>query len=91
MACAPEAAARGGVTHIELMASAAQLPKWFVSHWWGEPVVEFLACLTAHAKDRQLKKLSAAYWVCAVRTRQSLRTICPLRWYDDCLTHACTT
>ena len=23
---------------VELFASAAQLPKWFVSHWWGEPV-----------------------------------------------------
>ena len=23
---------------VELFASAPQLPKWFVSHWWGEPV-----------------------------------------------------
>jgi hypothetical protein len=52
---------------VELMATASQLPKWFVSHWWGEPVAEFLACLTAHAKDRKLKKTDASYWICAVR------------------------
>ena len=23
---------------VELFAAAPQLPKWFVSHWWGEPV-----------------------------------------------------
>ena len=23
---------------VEMVARAAQLPKWFVSHWWGEPV-----------------------------------------------------
>ena len=52
---------------VELMATASQLPKWFVSHWWGEAVAEFLACLKAHAKDRKLKKTDASYWICAVR------------------------
>ena len=37
---------------VELMATASQLPKWFVSHWWGEAVADFLACLTAHATSR---------------------------------------
>ena len=52
---------------VELMATASQLPTWFVSHWWGEAVAEFLACLTAHAKDWKLKKTDASYWICAVR------------------------
>ena len=32
---------------VELVAFAPQLPKWFVSHWWGEPVFDFIACLEA--------------------------------------------
>ena len=36
---------------LELVASAPQRPKWFVSHWWGEPVALFLRCLEQHAKD----------------------------------------
>jgi len=25
-----------------------QPPRWFVSHWWGEPIKEFLACIETH-------------------------------------------
>ena len=56
---------------VELMATGPQLPRWFVSHWWGEPVVEFVASVSAHAKDRRLKdkgpekKQTAIYWVSA--------------------------
>jgi len=50
---------------VELIATEEQAPEYFVSHWWGEPVVEFLACLEQHAKDRGLHPDYAAYWVCA--------------------------
>ena len=54
-------------SYVELVAPAgtlAQTPKWFVSHWWGEPVLDFIACLEEHAKVRALDPDEAAYWVC---------------------------
>ena len=36
---------------VELVAMGAQPPKWFCSHWWGEPVAEFVACVETHARD----------------------------------------
>jgi len=36
---------------VELVAFAAQLPDWFVSHWWGEPVFDFVACIEQHFRD----------------------------------------
>ncbi|CAJ1374384.1 unnamed protein product [Effrenium voratum] len=32
---------------VEVMADKLQLPQWFVSHAWIEPLCEFLACLEA--------------------------------------------
>jgi len=29
----------------------SQPPRWFVSHWWGEVIVDFMACLEAHMRD----------------------------------------
>jgi len=61
-------------TLVELMATVKggakgeQLPSWFVSQWWGEPVVELVACITTHEKDRKMKK--GAYWVCACAHNQ---------------------
>jgi hypothetical protein len=40
---------------VEIMAMGAQQPDYFVSHWWGEPVVLFLRCLKQHSKDRGLE------------------------------------
>jgi hypothetical protein len=40
---------------VELMASEEQPPHYFVSHWWGEPIVDFLRCLRRHAEARQLE------------------------------------
>ena len=37
---------------VELLALADQPPRWFVSHWWGEPIVHFAACLRLHAETR---------------------------------------
>jgi len=28
-----------------------QIPRWFVSHWWGEPFMEFIACVECFVLD----------------------------------------
>ena len=56
-------------SYVELVARGPQPPRWFVSHWWGEPVVQFLACLEQHAADHGLEA-DAAYWVCAYANNQ---------------------
>lgn len=53
---------------VELLAEGPQVPDWFVSHWWGEPVCDFIACLEQHAYDRHL--VAPVYWVCAYALRQ---------------------
>ena len=66
---------------VELVAFAAQLPDWFVSHWWGEPVFDFVACIEQHVQDHTEKhnydeeavEQSAnetGYWVCAYANNQ---------------------
>ena len=67
---------------VEMVARGAQPPLWFVSHWWGEPVVDFVACLEQHAQDYGKKdrhgydqiggNVDAAtpYWVCAYANNQ---------------------
>ena len=42
-------------------------PQWFVSHWWGEPVLDFIKCTEEHARVRDLGE-DACYWVCAYAT-----------------------
>ena len=42
-------------SYVELVAPAgtsSQRPKWFVSHWWGEPVKDFIKALKEHARVR---------------------------------------
>eukprot|EP00930_Biecheleria_cincta_P083151 TRINITY_DN72779_c0_g1_i1.p1 TRINITY_DN72779_c0_g1~~TRINITY_DN72779_c0_g1_i1.p1 ORF type:complete len:669 (-),score=97.88 TRINITY_DN72779_c0_g1_i1:264-2270(-) len=56
-------------SHVELVASGMQTPVWFVSHWWGEAVANFIACLKQHSKDRGLDEHSP-YWVCAYANNQ---------------------
>ena len=59
---------------VELVAAGAQPPKWFVSHWWGEPVAEFLKCVAAHARDHTPHAADpdegTLYWVCAYANNQ---------------------
>lgn len=53
----------------------AQLPLWFVSHAWLEPIKLFLACLRCHAIIRHLQAEGAkppAYWVCAYANNQHI-------------------
>jgi len=42
---------------------------WFVSHWWGEPILDFLKCAQHHAFLRGLSE-NSYYWICAYANRQ---------------------
>lgn len=64
----PETEARD-CAMVELIAARAQPPQWFASHWWGEPVADFIECLRRHAYDRGLSA-DTSYWVCAYANRQ---------------------
>ncbi|CAB9514706.1 Kinesin light chain [Seminavis robusta] len=59
-------------SYVELIAPGPQKPDWFVSHWWGEPILQFVACLEKHAKDRFPAKRpdQIFYWVCAYANNQ---------------------
>jgi len=46
-----------------------QKPKWFLSHWWGEPIRDCIACLEEHAKQRGNARTDS-YWICAYANRQ---------------------
>jgi hypothetical protein len=54
---------------VELIAFGEQVPLYFVSHWWGEPVLNFVKCLEQHAVDRKLG-VDSPYWVCAYANNQ---------------------
>ena len=58
-------------SYVEYVASdaAAQSPRWFVSHWWGHPFEQTLACLEQHAADHGYDD-EMAYWVCAFAINQ---------------------
>lgn len=53
-----------GRSYVEAVASGPQVPRWFVSHWWGQTSVELATCLIQHSKDRELGD-EVPYWICA--------------------------
>ena len=56
---------------VELLCRCVQRPRWFVSHWWGEIIIDFVAVLERHTALRQLELTSDdVYWVCAYANRQ---------------------
>jgi len=59
-------------SYVELVARGPQPPDWFVSHWWGEVVAAFFACIEGHAKLRHVarRKTRVLYWVCAYANNQ---------------------
>jgi hypothetical protein len=75
--CAPEA--------TPVACAELQKPLWFVSHWWGEPIEQFISCLLQHARDRYYLTadddswLDIKYWVCAYANNQ--HAYAP-RWAD---------
>jgi len=54
---------------VELLTGKRQRPEWFISHWWGEPIADFLCCVEEHAYLRAAAT-STAYWICAYANRQ---------------------
>jgi len=57
---------------VELMSADGkrQRPLWYVSHWWGEYVLDFVRCVKKHAADRKLDAADATYWVAAFAVNQ---------------------
>ncbi|CAE7691220.1 CACNA1F [Symbiodinium sp. CCMP2592] len=49
--------------------SAAPERVWYCSHWWGEPIFEFVSGCRRHAEVRHLVA-DARYWVCGYANRQ---------------------
>merc|ERR1712232_104339 len=39
---------------VEFMSDQEQPPDYFVSHYWGEPVLQIVLCLKQHSHDRGL-------------------------------------
>ena len=54
---------------VDLVANGPQRPKWFVSHWWGHPVLMTLRCIEQHAVDHGYDE-NVCYWVCAYAINQ---------------------
>ncbi|CAE8689897.1 unnamed protein product [Polarella glacialis] len=55
---------------VELFSDSPCLPSNFCSHWWGEPLRDFVACIGRHCAVRQLCFRSTFYWICAYANRQ---------------------
>jgi len=56
-------------SYVGMLTCDAQKPKWFVSHWWGEPCFEFAACLKTHGELHGLDE-DTPYWCCAYANDQ---------------------
>jgi len=54
---------------VEMMASQKQPPAWFIVHWWGELLVDFMKCLELQTSSRRLGG-DACYWIGAFSNRQ---------------------
>ncbi|CAE8723893.1 unnamed protein product, partial [Polarella glacialis] len=55
---------------VELFSDSPCLPTNFCSHWWGEPLRDFVACIGRHCAVRQLCFRSTFSWICAYANRQ---------------------
>eukprot|EP00414_Alexandrium_minutum_P000536 CAMPEP_0113818740 /NCGR_PEP_ID=MMETSP0328-20130328/391_1 /TAXON_ID=39455 /ORGANISM="Alexandrium minutum" /LENGTH=614 /DNA_ID=CAMNT_0000786675 /DNA_START=9 /DNA_END=1849 /DNA_ORIENTATION=+ /assembly_acc=CAM_ASM_000350 len=55
---------------IELLSGTPQVPSWFASHWWGEAIKDFVACVARHVEVRRLSPDKSFIWVCAYANRQ---------------------
>lgn len=53
----------------ELFSSREQTPAWFISHWWGQLVAEFLKCVIQHFKVRGLRS-EDGIWIAVYALRQ---------------------
>eukprot|EP00929_Paragymnodinium_shiwhaense_P020861 TRINITY_DN1376_c0_g1_i1.p1 TRINITY_DN1376_c0_g1~~TRINITY_DN1376_c0_g1_i1.p1 ORF type:complete len:1061 (+),score=153.06 TRINITY_DN1376_c0_g1_i1:81-3263(+) len=55
-------------SYVEVVATSPQPAMWFVSHWWGEPFQDTMACLRTQSADRQ-HSVDTAYWLAATAVR----------------------
>lgn len=53
---------------VELLTKQRQPPTWFVCHWWGDRVLDFMTCLMAHILTRRCTT-DTNYWVAAYANR----------------------
>lgn len=53
---------------VELVVPAPQLPRWFVSHWWGTPFPQTCSLLQFHTQQRNLA--DSPYWICTFANNQ---------------------
>lgn len=44
-------------------------PTFYVSHWWGGSVLDFIRCCEYHARMHNLDDDEANYWICAFGTQ----------------------
>eukprot|EP00927_Polykrikos_kofoidii_P046413 TRINITY_DN40654_c0_g1_i2.p1 TRINITY_DN40654_c0_g1~~TRINITY_DN40654_c0_g1_i2.p1 ORF type:complete len:674 (-),score=83.65 TRINITY_DN40654_c0_g1_i2:69-2090(-) len=65
--------ARKSRSYVEAVACGPQVPRWFVSHWYGQSVADFVKCLNVHSDDRDLGR-DAPYWACAYASLQGEHT-----------------
>ncbi|CAE8608646.1 unnamed protein product [Polarella glacialis] len=68
--CIKPATIERNCSMVELFSDSPCLPSNFCSHWWGEPLRDFVACIGRHCAVRQLCFRSTFYWICAYANRQ---------------------
>lgn len=54
---------------FEHIGNRQQAPSWFISHWWGEMLINVMKCMRKHYSQRGLPSHSA-FWICAFANRQ---------------------
>jgi len=54
----------------ELLWNGERKAQYFISHWWGEPVLDFVLCVKEHARVYKLGG-DGLYWVCAHANSQT--------------------
>jgi len=55
---------------VELVASCAQVPWWFVSHFWGTPFAQTVSLIAFHIAQRCLPAMTTPYWMCTFANNQ---------------------
>lgn len=62
--------ARDQCSWVELVASGAQDPLWFVSHAWSTCIYQTMSMLSWHASVHQYTSHNAYYWICTTANNQ---------------------
>lgn len=56
---------------VELLSGQPQIPNWFLCHWHGDLIVDFMACIQQHMELRGLNG-DSPYWIATYANRQHL-------------------